>query len=1105
MGTVVDVLARLRADASSMIRGFKDADAAARRMRDGVKESADGSGRAFDGLKARTVALGSALGTLAARGIEAAIRGAKNLAVAGIKAAADYEQSQIAFETMLGSAQAADAFLGDLRDFAEATPFELPQLLVGARRLMAMGFAAQDIKPMLTAVGDAASGLGIGSEGIDRITRALGQMRARGKVSGDELLQLSEAGVPALQYLADALGKTTGETQKMIEKGLIPADQGVQMIVAGLRDGTANARGFGGMMAKQATTLSGVWSTFKDTVSNALIDSITPHIPKITGALQAVIPHVGTFMSTFVNGAIDVGTRLADLGRSAWEHLQPIVDLARGAIEVLTTGNFNGGLFAALGIEEDSGFVGALFDARDGVLALIDAFKNGDITSDGFVGAMETIGVAARAVWDWFRDSALPVLEDLGATAVDVAAWLGPALVDAFVAVVDAGRDAVEFYTEHEDAIKKVATVIGVLLIPHLVRVGALAVVSAAKQAAAWLLVQTAGTRAAIASLVTTYKIIGGWVLMGAAALRSGAQTAVIWAMYQAGAVKAAAAHVASGARIVAGWALMGAQAALHAARVVAGWVLMGTQSLLQAARMAAAWVIAMGPVGWVIAAVVGLVALIIANWDTVKEWTKKAWDWVVDKIKAAWTGIKDAVGGAVDWVRDRVQAGLDFYKRIWEAAWTWVKDKALDLWKAIKDAVGGAVDWVKDKIDLGLATIKEIWRRSWDWVKEKVDLVWTGITTAIDSARRTVVDFFLDMVGRVLEGADKMLGWVPGLGPKLDEAKQAFQAFRDGVNTAMGGINNKSVSLDVAWGPGATKMATFKAQALAKGGGVFGPGTETSDSIPAMLSKGEHVWTAKEVKAAGGHGAVEALRRGVLKRARGGPVEFNVGARTPRTDEFAAGTGRYDAHLDRSLRALVDAEKKRLYTAMDYAGIRGGGAGGSASKLVQFGRLLQSMGYRVAEHPAFGGVSPVHAPNSRHYSGRAIDVNWAAGTSAAEQRMLAKIVPVGHSYGLRSIFMTKGHYGHAHFDYDQGGLARGVGYLRKNTLRPERVLPPKMTATFDRFVAGLPDLMGGAGVTYVDSREIHIHMPPGSDGEDVVRAIQRYEKRNGSDWRKGG
>lgn len=84
---------------------------------------------------------------------------------------------------------------------------------------------------------------------------------------------------------------------------------------------------------------------------------------------------------------------------------------------------------------------------------------------------------------------------------------------------------------------------------------------------------------------------------------------------------------------------------AVTVARVVAGWVLMGVQSLIQAARMAAAWFIALGPVGWIIAAVIAIVVLIIANWSTVKKWTVAVWRAVWDFIKLCARGILAAVG----------------------------------------------------------------------------------------------------------------------------------------------------------------------------------------------------------------------------------------------------------------------------------------------------------------------------------------------------------------------------------------------------------------------------------------------------------------------------
>lgn len=90
---------------------------------------------------------------------------------------------------------------------------------------------------------------------------------------------------------------------------------------------------------------------------------------------------------------------------------------------------------------------------------------------------------------------------------------------------------------------------------------------------------------------------------------------------------------------------------------------------------------------------------------------------------------------------------------------------------------------------------------------------------------------------------------------------------------------------------------------------------------------------------------------------------------------------------------------------------------------LVAFGRMLQRRGARVSEHPAFGGVHAVHARNSRHYSGRAIDVNTRPGTSVQEQRELAPMAAAARAAGFGTIFMAPGHYNHLHVQMANGGI----------------------------------------------------------------------------------
>lgn len=99
---------------------------------------------------------------------------------------------------------------------------------------------------------------------------------------------------------------------------------------------------------------------------------------------------------------------------------------------------------------------------------------------------------------------------------------------------------------------------------------------------------------------------------------------------------------------------------------------------------------------------------------------------------------------------------------------------------------------------------------------------------------------------------------------------------------------------------------------------------------------------------------------------------------------------------------------------------LRQGLPGFAKGGLVEFGRLLQTRGFRVSEHPLFGGVSQVHTKNSKHYSNQAIDVNYAPGTSVLEQRAIDAIVHLAKDYGLETIWRAPGHFNHAHFQ--EGG-----------------------------------------------------------------------------------
>ncbi len=274
------------------------------------------------------------------------------------------QQNTIAFETMLGSATKAKSMLDDLQKFAAATPFEFPDLTTATKKMLAFGFSADQVMPMLKAVGDTAAGLGMsGAEGLDRIIIALGQMKAKSKVQAGEMLQLTEAGVPAWDILAKAMNMTTAQVMKLSEKGLIPADKAVQSLVDGMEERFPN------MMNKQSQSFDGLMSTLKDNLNIVFGQIMKPAFDWLTNtALPKAIDLVTKFQAGF------------------------------------SQGGFKGGLEAAFG----AGTAKKIEDTTKAIAGLALAFGALKVglaviaTIQGVVTAISTIGPIVAAIAGWF-------------------------------------------------------------------------------------------------------------------------------------------------------------------------------------------------------------------------------------------------------------------------------------------------------------------------------------------------------------------------------------------------------------------------------------------------------------------------------------------------------------------------------------------------------------------------------------------------------------------------------------------------------------------------------------------------------------------------------
>lgn len=211
------------------------------------------------------------------------------------------DQASVALTNFLGSATASKKMIKELQDFAAKTPFQFKDLLGTTQSMMAMGVAADEVLPRMRAIGDAAAAMGGSPETLYRIQRALGQIQAKGRVQSEELLQLAEAGIPAYQYLAEALGTTTADMLGDLKKGTVDAHTAITAVLDGM------SRDFGGMMEMQSKTMMGALSTVKDyvqivvgAITRPLFEAFRDTFVGIAGILST--PAVTQASQNFANG-----------------------------------------------------------------------------------------------------------------------------------------------------------------------------------------------------------------------------------------------------------------------------------------------------------------------------------------------------------------------------------------------------------------------------------------------------------------------------------------------------------------------------------------------------------------------------------------------------------------------------------------------------------------------------------------------------------------------------------------------------------------------------------------------------------------------------------
>lgn len=222
-------------------------------------------GAAVNGLRRAGAAADRLAGSLVTRLVKGALLAVTGLVGWGAVLAADAEQAQVAFSTLLGSAEAATAVLQQLQDYSASTPFALGDLRTAAQQLLAVGITTNDLLPSLQMLGELAAGTG---RDIGEFADIFAQVRGRGVASLEHVNRLAERGVPIYTALTETLGVSVEELRKLISAGKV----GFPELQAALESLTSEGGMFAGGVAAQSQTIYGLLSTLKDNIGFAAME-----------------------------------------------------------------------------------------------------------------------------------------------------------------------------------------------------------------------------------------------------------------------------------------------------------------------------------------------------------------------------------------------------------------------------------------------------------------------------------------------------------------------------------------------------------------------------------------------------------------------------------------------------------------------------------------------------------------------------------------------------------------------------------------------------------------------------------------------------------------
>lgn len=180
-----------------------------------------------------------------------------------------FQQTEMAFKTMLQSEEKADALMKQMIRTAAITPFGVEDVTEGAKQLLAFNVAAEDVNKTLIGLGDVAAGMGLN---LKDLVMLYGTTIAKGKMDTMDLYQFLNRGIPIADEIAKVMGldvtNAIKEVQKQIKAGKVTSD----IFIQAMQSMTAEGSKFGGLMEAQSKTITGQISNIKDAIEQMFND-----------------------------------------------------------------------------------------------------------------------------------------------------------------------------------------------------------------------------------------------------------------------------------------------------------------------------------------------------------------------------------------------------------------------------------------------------------------------------------------------------------------------------------------------------------------------------------------------------------------------------------------------------------------------------------------------------------------------------------------------------------------------------------------------------------------------------------------------------------------